>query len=41
MKVLCLGGSGGMGRYATRAIVNFKELETITIADLNKDAAEE
>ena len=41
MKVLCLGGSGGMGRYATKAIVNFKELETITIADLNKDAAEE
>jgi len=41
MKVLCLGGSGGMGRYATKAIVNFEELETITIADLNKDAAEE
>ena len=41
MKVLCLGGSGGMGRYATKAIANFKELEAITIADLNKDAAEE
>ena len=41
MKVLCLGGSGGMGRYATKAIVNFKELEAITIADLNKDAAED
>ena len=41
MKVLCLGGSGGMGRYATKAIANFKELEAITIADLNEDAAEE
>ena len=41
MKVLCLGGSGGMGRYTTKAIVNFEELETITIADLNKDAAED
>ena len=41
MKVLCLGGSGGMGRFATKAIVDFKELEAITVADLNKDAAEE
>ncbi|MDG1202712.1 MAG: saccharopine dehydrogenase NADP-binding domain-containing protein, partial [SAR86 cluster bacterium] len=41
MKVLCLGGSGGMGRYATRAIADFEELEAITIADINKDAAEE
>ena len=41
MIVLCLGGSGGMGRYATKAIANFKELEAITIADLNEDAAEE
>ena len=41
MKVLCLGGSGGMGRYATKAIANFKELEVITIADLNEDAAKE
>jgi saccharopine dehydrogenase-like NADP-dependent oxidoreductase len=41
MKVLCLGGSGGMGRYATKAIADFEELEAITIADLNKDAAEE
>ena len=30
-----------MGRYATKAIANFKELEAITIADLNEDAAEE
>ena len=41
MKVLCLGGSGGMGRFATKAIVDFKELEAITVADLNKVAAEE
>tara|TARA_B100000768_G_scaffold46022_1_gene44805 strand:- start:10761 stop:11921 length:1161 start_codon:yes stop_codon:yes gene_type:complete len=41
MKVLCLGGSGGMGRFATKAIIDFKELEAITVADLNKDAAEE
>ena len=30
-----------MGRYATKAIANFKELEVITIADLNEDAAKE
>ena len=29
-----------MGRYATKAIANFKELEAITIADLNEDAAD-
>ena len=41
MKVLCLGGSGGMGRYAVRVIAKFPELEAITIADLNEDAAKE
>ena len=41
MKVLCLGGSGGMGRYAVRVISKFPELETITIADLNEEAAKE
>ena len=41
MKVLCLGGSGGMGRYATKVICKFPELEKLTIADLNKSSAEE
>ena len=41
MKVLCLGGSGGMGRYAVRVISKFPELEAITIADLNEEAAKE
>ena len=41
MKVLCLGGSGGMGRYAVRVIAKFPELEAITIADLNEEAAKE
>ena len=41
MKVLCLGGSGGMGRYAARVIAKFPELEAITIADLNEEAAKE
>ena len=39
MKVLCLGGSGGMGRYAAKAIANFPEITSITIADLNDHAA--
>ena len=41
MKVLCLGGSGGMGRYATKVICKFPELEKLTIADINKSSAEE
>ena len=41
MKVLRLGGSGGMGRYAVRVISKFPELEAITIADLNEEAAKE
>ena len=41
MKVLCLGGSGGMGRHAVRVISKFPELEAITIADLNEEAAKE
>ncbi len=30
MKVLCLGGSGGMGRDAAKAIANFPEITSIT-----------
>ena len=29
MKVLCLGGSGGMGRYAVKVIAKFPELEEL------------
>ena len=41
MKVIVLGGSGGMGRFASRAISSFESIGLITIADLNADAAKE
>jgi len=41
MRVLVLGGSGGMGRFASRAISSFESINLITIADLNTDAAKE
>lgn len=41
MKVLVLGGSGGMGRFASRAISSFEKIDAITIADLNAEAAKE
>ena len=40
MKVVCLGGTGGMGRYAARTAAAFDFVEEITIADLNVKAAE-
>ncbi|MBF0496926.1 MAG: saccharopine dehydrogenase NADP-binding domain-containing protein, partial [Deltaproteobacteria bacterium] len=39
MKVLCLG-AGGMGALAAETIALFSEIERMTIADLNQDAAQ-
>jgi saccharopine dehydrogenase-like NADP-dependent oxidoreductase len=40
MKVIVLGGAGDMGSEAVRELVQFPEIERITIADLNTAAAE-
>ena len=40
MKVLVLGGSGGMGRFTSRAINSLEGISSITIADLNAKAVE-
>ena len=40
MKVLVLGGSGGMGRFTSRAISSLEGISSITIADLNAKAVE-
>jgi saccharopine dehydrogenase-like NADP-dependent oxidoreductase len=39
MKVLCLG-AGGMGSLAAQTIAGFKEIDSITIADLRLEAAQ-
>ena len=41
MKVIILGGCGGMGRYASKTISTFDQIQSLTIADLNKEEAEE
>ena len=41
MKVLALGGSGGMGRFSSFAISNYPYITKVTIADLNEDNAKE
>ena len=41
MKVIILGGCGGMGRYASKAISSFDQIQSLTIADLNQEDAEE
>ena len=41
MKVIILGGCGGMGRYASKAISSFDQVQSLTIADLNNEDAEE
>ena len=41
MKVIILGGCGGMGRYASKAISSFDQIQSLTIADLHKEDAEE
>ncbi len=39
MKVLALGGSGGMGRFAVETSMRFENIDEITVADINADAA--
>ena len=39
MKVLALGGSGGMGRFAVETSMDFENVDEITVADINADAA--
>jgi saccharopine dehydrogenase-like NADP-dependent oxidoreductase len=39
MKVLAIGGSGGMGRYAVAAMQDFDTVERIVVADLNVESA--
>ena len=39
MRVLALGGSGGMGRFAVRAALELDSIESIVVADLNAEAA--
>ena len=41
MKILALGGSGGMGRFAVRSLINHKVIKKIYIADLNGSSAKE
>ena len=41
MKILALGGSGGMGRFAVRSLINHKAIKKIYIADLNGSSAKE
>tara|TARA_B100001057_G_scaffold396262_1_gene406007 strand:- start:45 stop:1199 length:1155 start_codon:yes stop_codon:yes gene_type:complete len=41
MKVIILGGCGGMGRYASKTISSFDQIQMLTIADLHKEDAEE
>ena len=39
MKVLALGGSGGMGRYAVQYLHNIKQIEKIYVADVSSLSA--
>ena len=39
MRVLAIGGSGGMGRYAVAAMQDFDAVERIVVADINADSA--
>ena len=41
MKVIILGGCGGMGRYAAKMISSFNQIQLFTIADLHQNDAEE
>ena len=40
MKILAIGGSGGMGRHAVRAAQHFDDVEQIVVADLNEASAQ-
>ena len=39
MKILAIGGSGGMGRFAVDAAQHFNTVERIEVADLNEASA--
>lgn len=39
MKVLAIGGSGGMGRYAVSVIQGYETIKEIVVADLNEKSA--
>ena len=41
MRVLALGGSGGMGRFSSFAISSNPKITKVTIADLNESSAKE
>ncbi len=41
MKVLALGGSGGMGRYAVQSLYKHSNIKKIYVADINADAAKD
>ena len=38
MKILALGGSGGMGRFAVNSLIRQPQVESILVADLNESA---
>ena len=40
MKILAIGGSGGMGRFAVDAAQHFNAVERIEVADLNEASAQ-
>ncbi|MDO7572293.1 MAG: saccharopine dehydrogenase NADP-binding domain-containing protein, partial [Pseudomonadales bacterium] len=40
MKILAIGGSGGMGRFAVKALQDLETIEQIVVADLNADSAQ-
>ena len=39
VKVLALGGSGGMGRFAVSTCMDFDNVTEVMVADTNADAA--
>ena len=39
MKILALGGSGGMGRFAVETAMHFNNIEQIIVADINEKSA--
>ena len=40
MKILAIGGSGGMGRFAVKTLQDLETIEQIVVADLNADSAQ-
>ncbi len=39
MKIIALGGSGGMGRYAARTAVTYDFVDEVVIAELDGERA--